>query len=98
MQLGQTGLLGLDGGGDGGGVAGSLQRIMCGQRLFHFGEMGMLNLMVFEAVQAGSLTLRRCDFQVIFPDHAKDQLRRRFRFDGQGQPVGGLRIIGWHGD
>jgi hypothetical protein len=55
--------------------------------LFKFGEMGLLNLMVFEAAQNGPLKVEQADFQVIFPDHPQDSLRQRFRFDGLGNPV-----------
>lgn len=54
--------------------------------LFHFGEMGMLNLMVFEEVHQGRLRMERRDFQVICPDHSLAALHKRFRFV-EGAPV-----------
>jgi len=59
-------------------------------KLFGFGEMGLLNLMIFRNLQAGSLDIRRSDFQIIFPDHPISALRDRFRFkDGQPLVVAG---------
>jgi hypothetical protein len=55
--------------------------------LFKFGDMGMLNLMVFESLQEGSVTFRQADFQVIFPDYTQKVLRERFAFDDHDQPV-----------
>jgi hypothetical protein len=54
---------------------------------FKFGEMGFLNLMVFRAAQKGALRVQPRDFQIIFPDHTQEALRRRFRFDAQGRPI-----------
>ena len=54
--------------------------------LFKFGEMGLLNLMVFRAVDKGQLSIQEKDFQVIFPDHTQETLQKRFSFKN-GQPV-----------
>ena len=48
--------------------------------IFKFGEMGMLNLMVFRAIDQGVLTVQEKDFQVIFPEHTQESLKQRFRF------------------
>jgi len=57
-------------------------------RLFQFGgEMGLLNLMVFEGYQDRKLQIRSADFQAIFPNHAIEELQGRFRFDEQGLPI-----------
>lgn len=55
--------------------------------LFKFGEMGILNFMVFEAVQNDKITVEAEDFQVIFPEHEQNELRKRFSFDSGGTPV-----------
>lgn len=49
--------------------------------IFKFGEMGMLNLMLFRAVDQGRLTVKEKDFQVIFPDYPQEELRQRFAFE-----------------
>jgi hypothetical protein len=48
--------------------------------LFKFGgDMGMINVMVFEMVARGEATIAFDDFQVIFPDHERESIERRFR-------------------
>jgi len=51
---------------------------------FKFGEMGLLNFMVFRAYHQKKLNLGLADFQVIFPDFPIETLRNRFEFiDGE---------------
>lgn len=54
--------------------------------LFKFGEMGMLNFMVFEMVSRGEASIAYHDFQVIFPDHTRSSLEKRFRL-ADGGPI-----------
>jgi hypothetical protein len=57
--------------------------------LFKFGDMGMLNFMVFEMVARGEAQIAFDDFQVIFPDHDRGNLEQRFRITGASPLVNG---------
>lgn len=54
---------------------------------FKFGDMGFHNLMVFRGADQGELLVATRDFQVIFPEHPREQLEIRFAFDENGRPV-----------
>jgi hypothetical protein len=48
---------------------------------FKFGEMGILNLMLFRAHEQERINLGFEDFQVIFPDFSQIELEQRFGFE-----------------
>ncbi len=54
---------------------------------FKFGEMGLLNLMVFRAHDQKKIKLGFADFQVIFPDFQIEELRSRFQFKNNAPVV-----------
>lgn len=54
---------------------------------FKFGEMGILNFMVFHGAALGDLRVASQDFQVIFPEYTRDELQQRFSFDSNGTPI-----------
>ncbi len=54
---------------------------------FKFGDMGFHNMMVFRGAARGELKVTSRDFQVIFPEHNREELERRFSFDTDGNPI-----------
>lgn len=48
---------------------------------FKFGEMGLLNLMIFRAHYQNRIKLGFADFQVIFPDFPMAEMQQRFKFE-----------------
>lgn len=54
---------------------------------FKFGDMGFHNLMVFRGAERGSLRVDARDFQVIFPEHPREELQARFAFTNTNAPI-----------
>lgn len=54
---------------------------------FKFGDMGFHNLMVFRGADRGSLRVDARDFQVIFPEHPREELQARFALSNTNAPI-----------
>ena len=54
--------------------------------IFHYGEMGFLNLMMFAGADAGKFRLGQEDIQIIVQDYDQQALKKRFSI-GHGLPV-----------
>lgn len=68
--------------------------------IFKYGEQGILNFMLFRAVEEGRIRVKSKDMQVLVRRHPKEELNQRFPFEGE-EPANSkdqeAAIIHWAG-
>lgn len=55
--------------------------------IFKYGEMGFLNYMLFQAADAGKIRLEQVEMQLLVPDFAQEELKKRFPVEATGPVV-----------